>query len=190
MHHCSIDAAEGKWYLPSAKRSYFMRDRARVSLAGSAFLFCVFLCWYKIYWEFDRVRQIIYFTCCESNWWYFVTVKNVPGLLGLKHLADCLNCWLFEQQLPQCPSFLGNMSKDANYLWPVCLSAGTEPLAAWCGSSLPFCRVLFAPHTSLGKKSMQIISSEILAFSPSLKGWGVPQAWCLILAKFLSSIQV
>lgn len=41
-----------------------------------------------------------------------------------------------------------------------------------------------------GEKSMQIFSSEILAFSLSLKGCGVPQGWCLILAPFVSSIQV
>lgn len=46
---------------------------------------------------------------------------------------------------------LGNMPRRMSDLWPVCFSVGTEPLAAWCGSSLPFSQVLFSPHTYLGK---------------------------------------
>lgn len=62
------------------------------------------------------------------------------------------------------------------------LQPGVAPVCR----SLRFCLVLKCSR----EKCMWIISSEILAFSPSLKGWGVPQGWCLILAPFVSSIQV
>lgn len=74
-----------------------------------------------------------------------------------------------------------------NDLRPACSTAGTESLAACWGSNLQFCRVLFAPHTSSRGKSVWTISSEILAFSPALKGRGVPQGWRLILVPFVHS---
>lgn len=177
MNHCPIRGislnyvTEGKWYLPSVRRSYFMRDRTRVSMAGSAFfLVCVLFFWnatsagtsiisscrgkvaHKIYWVFDCIRQIIYFTCCESDWWYFVTEKR-HWAVGAQ-----ITCWSFEQQLPQCQRkqtclmfkhvyFL----KKCNFeFWFVCVFLQAQPRAAWCGFS--FCWVLFAPHSSSGKK--------------------------------------
>lgn len=198
-----------------------MRDRARVSMAASAFFFCFVLlfpflqrnlCRYKIYWEFDCIRQIIYFTCREWNWWCFVTVNNGPRivislvdlnnnfpsakenkpvwclvtsyLLFFFYRIATLNSNLFNENI------LGNKSKtritSGLCVFPQARSL-LQPGGAPACRSVGFCLLL--THF-WGKKSMQIISSEILAFSPSLKGCGVPQGWCLILAPFVSSIQV
>lgn len=69
-----------------------------------------------------------------------------------------------------------------NDLWPLCSTAGTGSPVASSGTNLPFCHVLLR-----GAGSLWIVSSEILAFIPALKGWGVPQGWCLILAAFVHS---
>lgn len=45
----------------------------------------------------------------------------------------------------------------------------------------------FSSRVAGEKNSEWINFSEILAFSPALKGGGVPQSWCLILAPFVSS---
>lgn len=181
MNHCPIRGislnyvTEGKWYLPSVGRSYFIRDRTGVSLAGSAFFSVLFrgfwfflqggLCWFihhlelqrqsspTKYWAFDCMRQIIYFMCRELDWWYFIKCHWVVG-----PQVSCQSSVL--KHLPQCQRFrfliffktLSRPQKRIEAwmnLWPLCSTAGTGSLAASCGSNLPFCHVLFAPHTSL-----------------------------------------
>lgn len=60
-----------------------------------------------------------------------------------------------------------------------------QPLVAPICRSVTFCLLL--THHWGGKESLWIISSGILAFIPALKGWGVLQGWCLILAAFVHS---
>lgn len=57
LNHCPIRevslnyATEGKWYLPSVRRGYFIRDRAGVSLADTVWHNKIHLCFYICHLE-------------------------------------------------------------------------------------------------------------------------------------------
>lgn len=221
MNHCPIRGislnyvTEGKWYLPSVGRSYFIRDSTGVSLVGSAFfLFCfeVFCFFHKaasagssIIWSSrGKVppQNILRIWLHETNYLFYVLRIRLVILCHLKNArvvgpqVSCRSSVL--KHLPQCQRFCflifflikpsTETYRGMSDLWPVCSTAGTGSLAASCGSNLPFCHVLFAPHTWLReKKGLWILSSEILPFIPALKCWGVLQGWWLILAAFVHS---
>lgn len=64
------------------------------------------------------------------------------------------------------------------------LQPGVSPVCRFVG----FCLLRLFPRR--WEKSMHYQYHFQLAFGPSLKGWGVPQGWCLTLAPFVSSNRV
>lgn len=93
----------------------------------------------------------------------------------------------FNENIPR------NTRRDTDDLRPLRFSAGAVSRRPLWLQFVVLSGFVCSSHVAVKKKKKKcvwIISSDILAFSPTLKDWGVPQGWCLILAPFVSSVLV